>query len=155
MSPEQWMSQALLLAEKSAALDEVPIGALFVHEQKIIASGFNQRECQKNTLGHAELLAIQEYNQKFSSWRLPKNTTLYVTCEPCLMCTGALLQARVENIFYGCGDTKNAGLECIREKIDKGIFDHRFLEIRSGVLEKECKNLLSNFFAQKRKLPIP
>jgi tRNA(adenine34) deaminase len=148
----KWMQRACELAEAAAARDEVPVGAVLVHDNVLLAEGSNIREASQRTTGHAEMVALEAFNQKFSSWRVPAGTALYVTAEPCLMCAGALLWARVDLIYYGCSDTKNAGLRRVTPLIEAGVFDHRFRGIESGVEEKRCASLLSGYFSQKRKI---
>lgn len=144
------MERAIALAKKAEALDEVPVGAILVCEEKIIGEGWNVRETSARALGHAEVQAIEDYNAKTKQWRLPVGTTLYTTAEPCLLCTGALVAARVENIYFGCSDTKNAGLKRILPLIEQGVFDHKFKLVQGAILEVDCASLLSNYFKKKR-----
>ena len=144
------MQQALKLAQKAASLDEVPIGAVLVHTGKIIGEGYNVREKNGKTTGHAEIEALEDYNRKTGEWRLPLDTSLFVTIEPCMMCTGALLSARVARVFYGAPDPKGAGLSSFQEMIEKGVFDHRFEQVEGGVLKEECSHLISEYFKEKR-----
>lgn len=148
-SPEKLMDHALAVAERAKAYGDVPIGAVLWVEGRIVAGAFNSRECAHSALGHAELDLIRHYNQLTQSWRLPPNAVVAVTAEPCLMCTGALLQARVAKLIYGCADTKNAGLRLVQPQIEKGTFDHR-MEIVSGVQAEKCASLLSQFFQARR-----
>lgn len=147
---EHWMAQAYEMACLAAERDEVPVGAVLVHDGKIIGAGANDRERTGRTSAHAEILALEEFSRRSSSWRVPKDTSLFVTIEPCLMCCGALLWARVDRIFFGCEDTKNAGLSRLLPLIQSGTFDHRFSEIQGGILGENCSNLLSGYFKAKR-----
>lgn len=149
-TPDDWMKKALELAKLAESRDEVPVGAILIHHHEILGSGFNDREATQQTLSHAELRALDDYNRKHKAWRLPPETSLFVTVEPCILCTGAMLQARVSSIFYGCSDIKHAGLGILREQIQSGRFDHRFDFIQGGILEAECREILSAYFASKR-----
>lgn len=145
-----WMKAALEQAELAAQEDEVPIGAVIVSAGEIIARGRNKREKSHRTCAHAELVALDEYNQKYKSWRLPLDAVLVVTTEPCVMCTGALLWARVGHVVYGCKDPKNAGLHSISSLIDEGRYDHRFAKVTGGILEEDCAAIIQTFFQKKR-----
>lgn len=147
---EKWMWEAYREAEKARDEDEVPIGAILVCEDREIARGRNLRETKGQTAAHAEMEALLAYNQASKSWRLPEGTSLYVTLEPCLMCTGAFLWARVHSIYFGCPDTKNAGLLRTKPWIDQNVFDHIPKEVRGGILEEKCGTLLSTYFKGKR-----
>jgi tRNA(adenine34) deaminase len=147
------MLEALKLARESAAEDEVPIGAVIVSQTgEILARGRNIREKTKRTTAHAEIVALEDFNARFSTWRLPPESQLYVTVEPCLMCTGALLWARLHTIVYGCNDTKNAGLQRILPLMETGVFDHKFTRVEDKVMETECATLISTYFQEKRSL---
>jgi len=150
-NPEKWMQSAFELALQAAEKDEVPVGAILVCNDEIIGAGANARESKAKTVAHAEIQALEDYNQRVSSWRLPADSSLYVTVEPCLMCTGALLWARVTNIYFGCADTKDAGLRRVLPLVEDGTLDHRFSKIEGGVLEEQCSKLMSGYFASKRK----
>ena len=152
-SPEEavrWMGEAIRLAGEAGARDEVPIGAVLVQEGKILASGANARETSHRTTAHAEIEALTAFNVANKTWRLPPGTSLFVTIAPCLMCTGALLWARLENIYYGCPDPRNAGLSTQLDLIRAGRFDHKFAEVESGVEADRCSALITNFFRRKR-----
>lgn len=150
VADEKFMRAALELAKEAEALDEVPIGAVLVVEGEIVAKGFNRRETRGLTRAHAEIEALEELNLASRSWRLPPGTSLYVTMEPCLMCTGAMLWARLDYLYYGCADTKNAGLARVLPWIAEGVFDHRFKSITAGVLAQECAQTVSGYFQKKR-----
>lgn len=151
-----YMKQAILQAKKAAAIGETPIGAVIVHDNKIIARAYNKRETKKSPLCHAEIIAIQKAAKKLGGWRLP-GCAMYVTLEPCPMCAGAIIQSRIDNVYFGAYDDKNG---CCGSKIDlfeKGLFYYN-VEINGGILEDECKELLQSFFKnlreQKRKRRI-
>ena len=148
---EHWMSQAYELACSAERRDEVPVGALLVLNGEIIGIGANCRERTHRTSAHAEISAIEDYSQRQGQWRVPPGTSLFVTTEPCLMCTGALLWARVDNIYYGCSDPRSAGLERVLPLVRNGIYDHRFREVRGGILAERCSKLISSYFRRKRK----
>lgn len=147
---DEWMELALAEARRAAAGDEVPIGAVLVHEGQVIGRGYNRREHSGRTCGHAEILALEDFNQNFGQWRLPPRTSLYVTAEPCLMCTGALIWGRVDRIFFGCPDPKDAGLRSLLGRIDAGDFDHRFEQVVGGIGRLASASLLRSFFQDKR-----
>lgn len=147
---EKWMRKAYELAVEAAARDEVPIGAVLVCEGRILATGSNRREEWQRTAAHAEMVALETYNQTARLWRLPPETSVFVTTEPCTMCTGALLWGRATNIYYGCSDPRNAGLTRLSPLIESGVYDHRFKRIQGGILETECRELLSGYFKKKR-----
>ena len=149
-SPENWMRIALDLAQKAALADEVPVGAILVYDDQIIGSGANQREVTHRTIAHAEIIALEDFSSRSRQWRLPSKTQLYTTAEPCMMCTGALLSARVSDVYFGCSDPRGAGLLIQVPLIEKGVFDHKFNKIVSGILEIDCASLMTNYFKKKR-----
>ena len=142
-----WMRQALEEAHKAAELHEIPVGAVSVYQHEIIARAHNRRELDQDALAHAEVLCIQQACQKLGSWRL-SGCELYVTLEPCPMCSGAIINARLDRVVYGAKDEK-AG--CCGSVADLFVmpFNHTPI-VRSGVLEEECSQLLSRFFAELR-----
>lgn len=142
-----FMRKAILLAEKAKALGEVPVGAVIVRDGKILCGAYNLRETKKMATAHAELLAIEEGCRTLGGWRLPR-CTLYVTLEPCPMCAGAIVNARIERVVYGA---KNLSAGCCGSILDVNAypFNHAFA-LKSGVCEKECRELLQSFFARKR-----
>ncbi len=144
------MFLALEEAKKAEANDEVPIGAILVCNDQIIGRGRNKREQSAKTIAHAEIEALLDYNEQAKQWRLPPDTSLYVTLEPCMMCTGALLSARISNLYFGCKDTKDAGLLRIQPWITSNVFDHIPTNITGGILENECAGVLSAYFKAKR-----
>lgn len=142
------MQQALAEAQKAADLGEVPIGAVLVYDNKIIAYAHNLRETTQNAVTHAELMVIQQACEKLGSWRL-ENTTLYVTLEPCPMCAGAILQSRIPRIVYGAHDMKAGCVDSLYRLLNDPRFNHE-CEVIEGVLADECGQILTNFFKTLR-----
>ena len=145
---EAYMRRALELAHDAAIIGEVPVGALIVKAGTIIAAANNRRELLNDPTAHAELLAIRAAAQKLGSWRLP-GTTLYVTLEPCAMCAGAMVLARIERLVYGAADPKSGAVRSLYRLADDQRLNHR-LEITAGVLSADCSQLLKEFFEQRR-----
>ncbi len=143
---EKWMKEALKQAEKALLKDEVPIGCVIVQDDKIIARGYNQKETKRNVLMHAELIAISRACRKLNSWRL-EDCTLYVTLEPCVMCTGAISQARISRVVYGASEKRWLAFNKLME--NKEAFNH-YPQITGGVLGEECAFLISDYFKRKR-----
>lgn len=141
------MKEALLEAQKAFLLDEVPIGAVIVQDGIVIARGHNLRETGKNAAAHAELLAINEACSSLGGWRLPR-CTLYVTLEPCPMCAGAMINARIDRVVFGAYDPKAGSCGSLVNLFDLP-YNHRPL-CEGGVLETECAGILSEFFRQLR-----
>jgi tRNA(adenine34) deaminase len=159
ISPEYFMNLALEQAKQGLALDEVPIGAVIVQEKDletglklpeplIISQAHNNRETTFNPTGHAELLAINLAAQKLGRWRL-KGCTLYVTLEPCLMCSGAIILSRLDRVIYGASDLKSGAVTSLYQTLSDSRLNHR-PELVKGVCEKECSEILKNFFSKKR-----
>lgn len=144
-----YMKLAIEEAKKAAALGEVPIGAVIVLNGEVIASAYNLRETTQNAVTHAELLAIEKACQKTGSWRL-EGAELYVTLEPCPMCSGAIILSRVERVVYGAKDPKAGCAGTLMNLLEDNRFNHQS-EVVSGVLEEECGSLLSSFFQELRK----
>lgn len=145
---EFYMRKAINEAKKAEKLNEVPIGAVIVFNDEIIARGYNVREKIQSTLSHAELMAIQQANEKIGSWRL-EDCTLYVTLEPCPMCAGAIVQSRIKRVVFGAYDPKAGCCGTLMNLLHDTRFNHQ-AETIGGVLEKECSMLLTNFFRQLR-----
>lgn len=145
---ELYIKEALELAKEAENLDEVPVGALIVRDGKIIAKAFNRRQTDKCATAHAELLAIEEACRNLGGWRLP-GTTLYVTLEPCAMCAGAIVNARVERVVYGASDIRFGALGSLFNLAELPL-NHK-PEVVGGVMAEECKNILSEYFKRKRK----
>lgn len=147
---EKYMKLALKEAHKAAAIDEVPVGAVIVLNDKVIARGFNKREINNDPLGHAEMIAIRKASKKLNNWRLV-NCELYVTVEPCAMCAGAIMWSRLKRVVYGTGDPKGGAMGEVFNLFDERIVNH-IPEIKGGVLAKECKEVIQSFFRNKRKI---
>ncbi|NWO12937.1 tRNA adenosine(34) deaminase TadA [Virgibacillus sp.] len=146
---EQRMFTAIQEAKKAAAQNEVPIGAVIVYQNEVIATAYNVRETTQSTLAHAELLAIQKANDKIGSWRL-EDCTLYVTLEPCPMCAGAIVQSRIKRVVYGAPDPKAGCAGTLLNLLHEDRFNHQ-VDITAGILEAECATLLKDFFKKIRK----
>ncbi len=142
------MKLALADAQKAFDINEIPVGCVITSQNQIISHAFNKRNILNNVLAHAEIIAINEACQKLKSWRL-EDCTLYVTVEPCAMCAGAILQARIPKIVFGCMNKKAGCAGSILNLLDNQNFNHR-VQIISGVMEDECKNIIQNFFTHLR-----
>ncbi len=142
------MKEALKQAKKAYALGEVPIGCVIVYEGKIIGRGYNRRNTDKNTLAHAEITAINKASKKIGDWRL-EGCTLYVTLEPCQMCAGAIVQARIDQVVMGSMNPKAGCGGSILNILEMPEFNHQVKVVR-GVLEEECSHMLTTFFKELR-----
>lgn len=149
LSDEQFMREALAEAELASAEDEVPVGAIAVVDGEIVGRAHNIREKTSNPLGHAEILLLENLARQSHDWRF-EDVTVYVTCEPCIMCAGALLQARVSRIVYGCKDPKAGACDSLYELTRDSRLNH-MIETTGGILADDCGNMLSEFFKRKRK----
>lgn len=147
---ERWMRAAIELARQAFDEGEVPIGAVIVHDGRIIGEGYNQRESLKDPTAHAEMIAITQAAQSLESWRL-LDCTIYVTLEPCPMCAGAIVLARIPTVIYGTTDPKAGACHSLFQITDDARLNHR-AAVLGGVLQPECKALLQEFFAQQRAL---
>lgn len=145
---EGYMREALKLAKKAAALGEVPIGCVLVHDGKIIARGYNRRNTDKTTLAHAEIAVIKKASRLLSDWRL-EECTLYVTLEPCPMCAGAIVQARIPRVVAGCMNPKAGCAGSVLNILRTPGLNH-MVDFTHGVLEEECSDVLQNFFLELR-----
>lgn len=145
---EKYMREALRQARKASALGEVPIGCVIVHEGKIIGRGYNRRNTDKNTLAHAEITAIKRASKVIGDWRL-EECTLYVTLEPCQMCAGAIVQARIPEAVIGCMNPKAGCAGSILNILEMPQFNHQ-VQVTRGILEEECSEILKAFFAELR-----
>jgi tRNA(adenine34) deaminase len=148
MNIEAWMHRAYELAEQAACEDEVPVGAVLVHQNSILSVGYNQRERRQDPLAHAEILALQEASRRLQTWRLLE-TTLVVTLEPCLMCLAACQQARISRLIYGACDPKGGALSLGYAFHENAKLHHRF-QVKY-VPYPPGSQILSDFFAKKRK----
>jgi tRNA(adenine34) deaminase len=147
---ERWMRLAIAEAQAALAEREVPIGAVIVHGEQVIASAHNQRETLRDPTAHAEMIAITQAAEALSSWRL-ENCTLYVTLEPCPMCAGAIVQARIPLVVYGAMDPKAGAVHSLFKLLDDPRLNHR-AQCVPNVLAMECGALLSQFFQEQRRL---
>lgn len=143
-----WMRLALRLAKKAALAGEVPVGAVLVKDGKALAKSGNRRELWTTPLGHAELIVLHRASQRMGAWRL-LGCTMYVTLEPCVMCTGALIQSRVSRLVYGARDPKGGACHSLYQIPSDVRLNHRF-EVVAGVCEDECSLLLKDFFKNRR-----
>ena len=145
---EKFMKEALKQAKRAAKIGEVPIGCVIVYDNKIIARGYNRRNTDKNTLAHAELLAIKKASKKLGDWRL-EGCTMYVTLEPCQMCAGAIVQARMDKVVIGSMNPKAGCAGSVLNLLQISAFNHQ-VALEKGVLEEECSTMLSSFFRTLR-----
>lgn len=145
---EKYMKEAIKQAKKAYALGEVPIGCVIVYEDKIIGRGYNRRTIDKNTIAHAEMMAIKKASKKMDDWRL-EDCTMYVTLEPCQMCSGAIVQSRMKKVVVGCMNPKAGCAGSILNLLQMEEFNHQ-VELEIGVLEEECSALMKNFFKELR-----
>lgn len=146
---QEYMALALSEAAKAAAKDETPVGAIIVSQGKIVGRGHNLRESGKDATLHAEMIAIREACRNLGGWRLP-GATIYVTLEPCPMCAGAMVQARIERLVYGASDPKSGAAGSVIDLVRLDKLNHQ-MEVSSGVMAEEASSLLRDFFAAKRK----
>lgn len=147
-SDESFMKQAVKQAKKAYDKLETPIGCVIVHEDKIIARGYNKRNMKKNTLAHAEILAINKASKVLGDWRL-EDCTMYVTLEPCPMCAGAIVQARVDRVVIGSMNAKAGCAGSVLNVLQERRFNHQ-VELTKDVLHEECSSMLSGFFRELR-----
>ena len=145
---EKYMKEALRQAKKALALGEVPIGCVIVHEGKILGRGYNRRNTDKNTLSHAEITAIRKASKAIGDWRL-EECTIYITLEPCQMCAGAIIQARIDEVVMGSMNPKAGCGGSILNILEMPEFNHQAKVVR-GVLEEECSRMLTDFFKELR-----
>lgn len=145
---EKYMKEAIRQARKAWKLAEVPIGCVIVKEDRIIARGYNRRNTDKNTLAHAELLAIRKASRAVGDWRL-EDCTMYITLEPCQMCAGAIVQARISRVVIGSRNPKAGCAGSILNLLNVPEFNHQ-VELTEGILEAECSVMLSDFFRELR-----
>lgn len=146
---QYFMAMALKEARAAEAEEEVPVGAVIIHEGRVIASAHNQRETLRDPTAHAEMIAITQAADSINSWRL-EDCLLYVTLEPCPMCAGAILQARIPMVIYGAADPKAGAVESLFHLLDDERLNHR-VETVGGIMAGECGGILTEFFVQQRK----
>ena len=145
---EKFMREALRQAKRASALGEMPVGAVIVRDGEIISRAYNRRETKKNALYHAEITAIERACKKLGGWRLPR-CEMYVTLEPCPMCAGAILNSRIEHVYYGASDEKSG---CCGSKInllDMNLCNYT-VTVTGGILENECRDIIKKFFRNLR-----
>lgn len=145
---EKYMKAAIREAGKASTIGEVPIGCVIVYEDKIIARGYNRRTIDKNVLSHAEITAIRKACKKIGDWRL-EGCTMYVTLEPCPMCAGAIVQARIPYVVIGCMNAKAGCAGSVLDLLHEQGFNHQ-VETRTGILEEECSRMMKTFFKELR-----
>lgn len=145
---EMFMKEALKEAKKAYDKEEIPVGAIIVKNNKIIARAYNKKEEKMDTTKHAEILAIQKASKKLKSWRLT-DCDMYVTLEPCSMCAGALIQSRIRKVFIGTMDPKTGACGSVLNLLEDYKFNHK-VQIESGIMEKECESILKEFFKYLR-----
>lgn len=145
---EKYMKEAIRQAKKAYALGEVPIGCVIVYQDKIIGRGYNRRNTDKNTLAHAEITAINKASKKIGDWRL-EDCTLYVTLEPCQMCAGAIVQARITRVVMGSMNPKAGCGGSVLNILEMPQFNHQ-VNVTRGILEEECSHILTSFFKELR-----
>lgn len=145
----RFMNLAIDEARKAEKIGEVPIGAVIIKDNEVIATGYNRREIQQRSIAHAELLAIDEACNRLNNWRLT-DCTLYVTLEPCPMCAGAIVQSRIKRVVFGASDPKAGCVGSIYDLLSEERFNHQCL-VEKGVLAEECGELLSSFFRDLRR----
>ncbi|MCB0362916.1 MAG: tRNA adenosine(34) deaminase TadA [Bdellovibrionales bacterium] len=145
---QKWMNLAIEMALKAKDCGEVPVGAVIIHKEAVIAQSHNLKESSLNPIFHAEILAIQLASQKLGRWRL-NDCQLYVTLEPCLMCSGAIIQARLELVSYGTPDPKGGAVHSLYQVLSDQRLNHN-PRIESGLLEKKCSQILTSFFQERR-----
>ena len=145
---EKYMKDAIRQAKKAAALGEVPIGCVIVHDGQVIGRGYTRRNTDKSTLAHAEITAIKRASKKLGDWRL-EECTLYVTLEPCQMCAGAIIQSRIPRVVVGCMNPKAGCAGSVLNLLDVQAFNHQ-AEVKTKVLEEECSLMMKQFFRELR-----
>jgi len=143
------MKEAIRQAKKAGKLDEVPIGCVIVRDGKIIARGYNRRNTEKSTLAHAEIQAIRKASKVVGDWRL-EDCTMYITLEPCQMCAGAIVQARIPKVVIGSRNPKAGCAGSVLDLLHVPAFNHQ-VELEEGVLQEECSEMLTSFFRELRK----
>ena len=148
ITDEEWMQQAFQLAKKSEGQGEAPVGAIIVYQNEIIGKGWNQPILLHDPTAHAEIIALREAGRKMHNYRLLEST-MYVTLEPCAMCAGAIVQARISRLVYAVEDKKTGACGSVFNIVQTEELNHS-VEITKGILERECQTLIKNFFKEKR-----
>lgn len=145
----EYMGYALKLAQEAFTKAEVPVGAILVYQDQIIAQAHNQTEQKKSALAHAELLVLEEATQHYGRWKLIRDTTLFVTLEPCSMCAGALVLSRISKVVYALADAKSGACGSVTNIVQNSMLNHQ-LEVIAGIRQEESRELLRNFFQWRR-----
>ena len=148
LKKEKFMKEAIKQAKKAYDKEEIPVGAVIVKDGKIIARGYNKKEEKKDTTQHAEIIAIQKASRKIGAWRL-QDCEMYVTLEPCAMCTGALIQARFKRVYIGTMDPKTGACGSVLNLLEDYKFNHK-VEVETNIMQKECEKILKDFFKYLR-----
>ena len=148
LKKEKFMKEAIKQAKKAYDKEEIPVGAVIVKDGKIIARGYNKKEEKKDTTQHAEIIAIQKASRKIGAWRL-QDCEMYVTLEPCAMCTGALIQARLKRVYIGAMDPKTGACGSVLNLLEDYKFNHK-VEVETNIMQKECEKILKDFFKYLR-----
>ena len=149
---EFWMREALTEARKAEVMDEVPIGAILLLNEKVIGRGHNSSIHTQDPSAHAEIVALRQAARNVSNYRMP-GSILVVTIEPCIMCVGAMIQARIETLVYGAPDPKAGAIHSCFKLADASCLNHK-IQTKSGVLEEECRSILKEFFSARRNVQI-
>ncbi len=145
---EEWMQHAFQLAKKSEEHDEVPVGAIIVYQNEIIGEGWNQPILSHDPTAHAEIMALKNAGEKIGNYRLPEST-MYVTLEPCVMCAGAIVHARIAKLVYAVDDEKTGACGSVYNLVQAEESNHH-VEVEKGILERQCQTLIQDFFKEKR-----
>jgi tRNA(adenine34) deaminase len=148
MEQEKFMKQALVQAQKAYDIEEIPVGAVIVKNGQVIARAYNKKETNNNPIAHAEILALEKATKKLNRWRLD-DCDLYVTLEPCPMCAGAIIQARIKNLYIGTNDPKTGACGSVLDLLSDYKFNHK-VHVEKGILQPECEKILKDFFKQLR-----
>jgi len=148
MNDKDFMQRAFELAKKAEAQDEVPVGTVIVYQDKIIGEGWNQPISSDDPTAHAEIMALRDAGEKIGNYRLP-DATIYVTLEPCTMCAGAIIHARLAKLVYAVDDPKTGACGSVFNLLQTEELNHK-VEIEKGVMEEECRSLIQSFFKEKR-----
>ena len=146
---EKYMKLALKEAKKAYDKKEIPVGAVIVKDDKVIAKAHNLKELKNDTTKHAEIIAIQKASKKLNSWRL-ENCEMYVTLEPCSMCAGAIINSRIKKVYYGTSDNKTGAVGSVLNLFEDFTFNHK-VEYEKNIMQTECENILKQFFKELRK----
>lgn len=146
---ERWMGLALEEARAAAAVGEIPVGAVIVRDETVIGRGHNRRELDNDPTAHAEMIAIRQASVRTGAWRLT-GATMYVTIEPCPMCAGALVLARIDRLVYGAADPKTGATGTLYNIVQDPRLNHR-MDVVAGVLEDECRDVMQRFFRERRR----